>query len=80
MQLTIACALRRSRTSARASLCEGLEKFEVVYLDFKDVTVIGQGFTDEVFRVWARAHPGTKLVAQNTVAPVRALIEAALRG
>ena len=32
---------------------------------FRGVTSIGQGFADEVFRVWAAAHPATRLVPQR---------------
>lgn len=31
--------------------------FSHVTLDFSGVDVVGQGFCDEVFRVFARAHP-----------------------
>jgi hypothetical protein len=34
-----------------------LEKFAHVTLDFSGVEVAGQGFRDEVFRVFARSHP-----------------------
>jgi len=46
-------------------LCAGLESFGEAVLDFKGVTAVGQGFCDEVFRVWARMHPGTRLVPVN---------------
>ncbi len=45
-----------SRSEARR-LVEGLAKFTHVSLDFGGVEVVGQGFCDEVFRVFARAHP-----------------------
>jgi hypothetical protein len=35
-----------------------------VTLDFSGVEIVGQGFCDEVFRVFARAHP------QVTIEPV----------
>lgn len=50
-----------SRSEAKR-LLRGLEKFFEVVLDFEGVEQIGQGFADEVFRVWARAHPDTRLV------------------
>ena len=34
-------------------------------LDFQGVRGVGQGFVDEVFRVWPRSHPGIRLVPQN---------------
>ena len=36
-------------------------EFTHVTLDFTGVDVVGQGFCDEVFRVFARAHPGVVL-------------------
>ena len=53
-----------SRSEARR-LGLGLESFDEVILDFSGVTEVGQGFVDEVFRVWARAHPETKLIPEN---------------
>ena len=53
-----------SRSEARRLLV-GLEKFTEVDLDFVKVKSVGQGFVDEVFRVWATEHPGTKLRPLN---------------
>jgi hypothetical protein len=53
-----------SRSEAKR-LLHGLEKFREVVLDFSGVRGVGQGFADEVFRVWARAHPETKLTPVN---------------
>jgi anti-sigma regulatory factor (Ser/Thr protein kinase) len=53
-------ALFVSRSEAKR-LLHGLEKFREVVLDFRGVEAIGQGFADEVFRVWARAHPDVLL-------------------
>jgi anti-sigma regulatory factor (Ser/Thr protein kinase) len=49
-----------SRSEARR-VGEGLLKFEHVTLDFTGVDVAGQGFCDEIFRVFARQHPQVKL-------------------
>ena len=49
-----------SRSEARR-LVEGLTKFTHVILDFGGVEVVGQGFCDEVFRVFAGAHPEVAL-------------------
>ncbi|MEN9796451.1 MAG: hypothetical protein RL653_147 [Pseudomonadota bacterium] len=65
-----------SRSEAKR-LCAGLERFSEAVLDFKGVTAVGQGFCDEVFRVWARAHPGTKLIHVNAVADVEWFIRKA---
>lgn len=50
-----------SRSQAKR-LVHGLEKFREVVLDFSGVNLVGQGFADEVFRVWARQHPEIELV------------------
>jgi len=49
-----------SRSQARRLLL-GLEKFKSVVLDFSDVRSVGQGFVDEVFRVFKNAHPEIKI-------------------
>ncbi len=66
-----------SRSEARR-LLHGLEKFREVELDFTGVTSIGQGFADEVFRVWARAHPATRFVTTNAAGVVDFMIRRAL--
>ena len=45
-----------SRSEAKR-LLHNLERFRHVILDFSGVEQIGQGFADEVFRVWQGAHP-----------------------
>jgi len=45
-----------SRSEARR-LLEGIGKFTHVTLDFSGVDMVGQGFCDEVFRIFARTHP-----------------------
>ncbi|MFT4229516.1 MAG: DUF4325 domain-containing protein [Microbacterium sp.] len=49
-----------SRSEAKR-FAAGLEKFSRVELDFTGVTLIGQGFADELFRVWQREHPDIRL-------------------
>lgn len=62
-----------SRSEARRLLAN-LEKFREVVLDFRDVGSIGQGFADEIFRVFAAAHPEMKLSARNTSPVVEAML------
>jgi excisionase family DNA binding protein len=50
-----------SRSEAKR-LVAGLERFAQVELDFDKVESVGQGFADEVFRVWAKQHPEVRLV------------------
>lgn len=66
-----------SRSEAKR-LLHGLEKFREVVLDFAGVDLVGQGFADEVFRVWHRAHPGTKLIPVDMLEPVEFMIRRAL--
>lgn len=66
-----------SRSEAKRFL-EGLERFQEVVVDFAGVTAVGQGFADEVFRVWARAHPETALVPVHMVDEVAFFVRRAL--
>ena len=49
-----------SRSEAKRLLAR-LTDFEHVTLDFSGVEVVGQGFCDGMFRVFARAYPKLKL-------------------
>jgi len=49
-----------SRSEAKR-LMAGFERFTGVDVDFTGVDSVGQGFADEVFRVWATAHREVKL-------------------
>ena len=51
-----------SRSEAKR-VARGLERFDEVVVDFAGVRLVGQGFVDELFRVWARQHPDTRLEA-----------------
>jgi anti-sigma regulatory factor (Ser/Thr protein kinase)/biotin operon repressor len=62
-----------SRSEAKRLLAN-LDKFREVVLDFRDVTSIGQAFADEVFRVFAAAHPGIKVSAENADPVVAAML------
>ncbi|MEI6700416.1 MAG: DUF4325 domain-containing protein [Actinomycetota bacterium] len=62
-----------SRTQAK-TLAARLEMFDQVELDFEGVREIGQGFADELFRVWQVQHPGTRLVPVNANPAILAVI------
>jgi anti-sigma regulatory factor (Ser/Thr protein kinase) len=62
-----------SRSEAKR-LLEGLERFRHVILDFAGVEAVGQGFADEVFRVWHRAHPAVELLPENMAPPVAFMV------
>lgn len=66
-----------SRSEARR-LMHGLDRFCEVVLDFAGIDGVGQGFVDEVFRVWAKAHPGTRLVPVSMNEPVDFMVRRGL--
>ena len=53
-----------SRSQAKRLIAR-FDRFKVVMLDFEGVAEIGQAFADELFRVYARAHPDVQLVPTN---------------
>ena len=59
-----------SRSQAKR-LCNRLDEFDEVMLDFDGVDDIGQGFADELFRVFVNAHGDIKLNTFNTNENVR---------
>lgn len=63
-----------SRSQAKR-LTRRFERFQTVILDFTDVTEIGQAFADEVFRVFANAHPKLKMVPTGLTPAVRSMIK-----
>jgi hypothetical protein len=67
-----------SRTEAKL-IGARLEGFEVIELDFSGVSQIGQGFADELFRVWANEHPSSRLEPVNANPAVQAVIAAVER-
>ncbi|MCP4767848.1 MAG: DUF4325 domain-containing protein [Gammaproteobacteria bacterium] len=62
-----------SRSEAKR-LVVNLEKFREVELDFRGVDLVGQGFADELFRVFQSRHADTKIETTNTNAAVEAMI------
>lgn len=65
-----------SRSQARR-IVSGLDKFKIIILDFKNVDTIGQGFADEIFRVWQLQHPNTSIVIKNANENVKFMINRA---
>ncbi len=53
-----------SRSQAKRLIAR-FDRFKKVILDFKDVNEIGQAFADELFRVYANAHPQVEMVPIN---------------
>ncbi|MNC91933.1 hypothetical protein D3C83_82760 [compost metagenome] len=62
-----------SRSEAKR-LVANLDKFSEIVLDFRDVSSVGQGFADEVFRVFARRHPAIRILTENANPAVDAML------
>ena len=62
-----------SRSEAKR-LLHNLHKFSEIELDMRSVRHVGQGFADEVFRVFAIAHPGIEIRAVNATGAVDAML------
>ncbi len=68
-----------SRSEARR-LLDGLDAdFEFVEADFAGVTDVGQGFVDELLRVWPATHPGKTVIPVNMNAAVEFMVKRARR-
>ncbi len=63
-----------SRSQAKRLLSR-FEKFETIMLDFYGVDEIGQGFADEIFRVFQNQHPFVKLVPIHVNTKVEQMIK-----
>lgn len=68
-----------SRAQARR-VAARLPSFRRVELDFEGIEDVGHGFVDELFRVFARAHPEVELVATHLTPRIAALIASARNG
>ena len=68
-----------ARSQAKRILAR-LESFEEVFLDFSGVEEIGHSFADEIFRVYATAHPGVKLTPIHANEDVHRMIRRAIAG
>jgi hypothetical protein len=63
-----------SRSEAKRLLLN-IEKFNEIELDFKSVTHLGQGFADEVFRIFAAKNPQLMIKTTNTNPAIQAMID-----
>jgi hypothetical protein len=66
-----------SRSQAKR-VCNRFERFKRVEMDFAGIEVIGQGFADEVFRVFAAAHPQIRITPLNSSPAVAQMIRRAV--
>jgi len=65
-----------SRSQAKRLMLR-VDRFQTVMLDFEGVERIGQAFADEVFRVFANAHPDVELIACHASPEVQQMIRRA---
>jgi len=65
-----------SRSQAKRVITR-FEKFKIVILDFEGVQSIGQGFSDEIFRVFAQRFPDIELIPTNANPEVAQMISRA---
>ena len=63
-----------ARSQARR-ICARLDSFKEAVLDFEKVDIMGQGFADEVFRVYANMHPTVLLRPVNMNAEVQRMYQ-----
>lgn len=68
-----------ARSQARR-ICNRLEEFKEVVLDFSGVEFMGQGFSDELFRIYALNHPDILLRPINMIPIVARMVKHVGRG
>jgi len=66
-----------SRSQAKRIL-ENLDQYQKIIFDFKGVDVAGQGFIDEIFRVFRHSHPKIILEPINMSETIKILVRRAL--
>ncbi len=66
-----------SRSQAKR-IIRSLEKFNYIILDFKGVRLVGQGFVDEIFRVFAKKYTNVNISYINANDDVVFMIERGL--
>lgn len=66
-----------SRSQAKR-VCRRLENFSHITLDFNRVEAVGQGFVDQVFRVFQNEYPSTKITYINATESVDYMIKRCL--
>jgi hypothetical protein len=54
-----------------------VDLFKTVIFNFEGVPTIGQAFADEIFRVFARAHPDIEIRWSRANSEVKRIIESA---
>ena len=67
-----------SRSLAKRILMN-VEKFKIIILDFENIYNIGQGFADEVFRVFKNKNPDITIVPINMNEEIEFMINRAMK-
>ena len=67
-----------SRSLAKRILMN-VEKFKIIVLDFENIDNIGQGFADEVFRVFKNKNLGITIVPVNMNEEIEFMINRAMK-
>ena len=67
-----------SRSLAKRILMN-VEKFKVIVLDFENIDNIGQGFADEVFRVFKNKNPDITIIPVNMNEEIEFMINRAMK-
>ncbi len=63
-----------SRSEAKRML-SGLHKFKEIIIDFQGVQSVGQGFADEIFRIFKREHPQITIKTENLDQTLKPIID-----
>jgi hypothetical protein len=66
-----------SRSQARRIL-SGLEKFKIILFDYDNVSMIGQAFADEIYRVFHNKYPDIKLENTDMNEAVKFMVDRAI--
>jgi hypothetical protein len=77
VKLFTAGGIHVSRSQARRVL-SGLEKFRIILFDYENVPMVGQAFSDEIYRVFQELHPDIRLENENMSEGVRFMVERAI--
>lgn len=67
-----------SRSEARRLLDGLATDFDTVEVDFSGVSDVGQGFVDELLRVWPNTHPGKTVIPTNMNPAVEFMVQRGL--
>jgi anti-sigma regulatory factor (Ser/Thr protein kinase) len=77
--LTLKAGLEHVSRSEAKRLLAGADAYQAIIVDFKNTRRIGQGFADEVFRVFPSQHQGIEIRPINMQAAVEAMVRYVLK-